>query len=542
MRGTLKLYSMHGSLSSGEYPLLPRGQSLSPYLLETFERIKYRDGLQAAAVIPYTASVASANVASIDNRFYWITEYRERTAEDRTYELTLDYMGPTDLFRSGDSMTAYLERSPSYLKKYLRDDFTGGQTAMYDIREVGNTASGDTDNWVFWLQVTGMVNVGGNDLTQRYGCFVGVPRDNRSYLWTRLWASGSTQYPSIGDIINYISWVMPFVPSQVIDISISKRCPYRLKVSPGTEGYITNLVDSSGTVIAPTASGSGPAVTYYLDSLVESTLVPYTQTITFSIDDYARMCGSISLRDKDKNKVASFPIQQGGTFTVWTVGDYTGIYTVIDNGYQRAVIPEGKLPWNSDTWSEYKAYDMSIDRQTAANAMRYAAYEFETQDVGGGVQQFGNAISSMIFGGIAGKGGGALAGGVSGALNLWASGYMNERAYDLAIMQAQDNYRMSQMRAKNTRGTAYNTGYGTIYVEMSTAQDLILGIEGPMADGRQLMSDYVGRHGYPCEGLVTIQAQTGYMKGTMPSTSTLRGMWFDQFNLALSQGFRYVDP
>ena len=549
----LKLLRLKGSLASGEYPLINPANPPTP--VYTIPNVKYAKGLQTAVRIPMVDEPDHVNVAVIGGWYYWITQWREVTTANGQLELLLDYMAPTSQLPLNQTFYGYMERAPKhYWKQYLSESITDGLTEMSDLKALGNVIANpyDDDDAVYWVQITVLFEGTTANEYRRYGCFVSNGRLTGGvsdvYIDNSVHYDVTNTYPSLSVIMNNVDTVIPSTASAVQDISISRRCPYKYKVTNhGSNVQSIALADSDNNVIAPGNDTRAPKL-YYIDNYINTErLVAVPTTHTFTLTDLKRMSGTISIRDWNKNKIASLPLAQSNVLTVQTYSDLSGIYTIIDNGYQRVLIPEGKLPWNGSEWAEYRAYQMDTDRVAMQNAIEYARYDWHTRDVSGGVSGFGNAVSSMIFGAIAGKGAGAVAGGVSGALNMWALNYENDRAKELSIRQAQDDFAMQQRQALNAKGTAYSPGYGLIYVALTTMEnDLVAGIETPIEGASDLLAAHTDRFGWPTEGYRMFNASTGYWKGYLPKWSNYRndytGMLFDELNTAFRNGFRFVDP
>ena len=175
MIGTVTFYRMRGSLSSGEYPLLSSGQDLSNYQVAQFPRVKYRGGMQASVELPYFQGLESANVAQIGGAFYWVTEYRQRTAESNQYTITLDYMGPTSLYRSGDSIKGSWHKLPTKVCPYLKNAVTNDILKIVSSQEPTDIKcptleySAASIVSTYWVEVTGYDT---NNKVKSFGCFV----------------------------------------------------------------------------------------------------------------------------------------------------------------------------------------------------------------------------------------------------------------------------------------------------------------------------------------------------------------------------------
>lgn len=547
---TARLYRMRGSLSTGEYPLFSSGQDLSGYLKATYT-VKYAKGLQTRIDVPTFTGYEDVNIVELDGSYYFVVAWQESTTYNGSVTYMLEYMAPTSLLRSASSVTMYLERSPTYLCDYLTDDWTRGLVAFDENNalDVGNDAAFQDGDSMYWVQITGVDN---NSDIRRFGFFAKVTNDGDFAdpdVYTSI-RSPNGFYPSIADAINNIGEIVPFSGSAVKDVSISRRCPYDYMFVQSTSPpnpWTVAIKSSNDTAVNPSQNGSSTLLTYDVDDLIRNnTPKSSLKTITFTPTDAMKLSGNYIIRDWNKNSIATFPIAEGSTFYSQTFGDVSGLYTIITNGYRTMTIPEGKLPWSTSTWDDYKAYQMAGDRQALSNAMSYANQEREMQRYAAAGEAITSAISGAMVGAftMAGNPAGAGVGLITGGITAITSGYQNQISYELNMARLQDDQILTETRARLGMGSGYNTPYGLIYVTLTIEDaNLVIGYDVPLNDAATLLTAYVDRVGYPCEGSHTVSIQNGYYKGYIPAGSTSNnGMYFDDLNRRLRQGFKFVSP
>lgn len=550
--GSASFYRLRGSFSTGEYPLLAAGQDLTSYRLNQ-ATIKYAAGLQTEVTVPMFTGYQDVNVIELDGSYYWATAWRESTTYNGSVTYTCDYMAPTSLIRSGQVISAYLDRSPTYITKYLSDDWTKGRLVLSDLHQIGNKMTYRNLGPMYWVQITG---VDTNGDYRRFGLFANVDvssdyaEPDISYGLPAPVTGGSAGlYPSILDVMSNIADFTPLTADSVKDISITARAPYAYKVITVSSGVTTYYcpvlgTSSSQTYIAPTKNGSGNLLTYDMDSILTNTdLVPYSRSTTFTDSDMLHMTGSILIRDYNMNIVGTFPVDEGLTITSYTYCDYSGIYTIVTNGYRRLTIPEGHLPWAGSGWDEYRAYQLAGDRQAMENAIGYAERErFNTSLSGLGE----GIVSGAVTGAFAGSVGGPLGAGIgliTGGISSIATTLGAGTDYDITVGKLRDEQALRELRAKSSMGSGYNVAYGLIYITLTAMEyDLCAGTETPLDDQNgSVMQAYVDRVGYPCEGLQQIAAVPGFYKGFVPATVDMgRGMYFNELNHVMRQGFKFV--
>lgn len=549
--GSASFYRLRGSLSSGEYPLLAAGQDLTSYRLNQ-ATVKYPAGLQTSITVPIFTDYQDVNVIEIGGSFYWATTWQESTTYNGSVTYLCDYMAPTSLLKSGQSISAYLDRSPTYITKYLSDDWTKGRLVLSDLHNLGNKMSYQNYGPMYWIQITG---VDTNGDYKRYGLFANVDvstdyaEPDISFGLPAPIVGGSVGlYPSILDVMSNIADFTPFTADSVKDISITARAPYAYKtisVQSGPTTYYCPVLgqSSSQTYIAPSQNGSGNLLTYDMDAILTDTdLVPLSKSSVFTDSDKLRMTGSILIRDYNMNIVGTFPVDEGLTITSYTYCDYSGIYTIVTNGYRRIIIPEGHLPWAGSGWDEYRAYQLAGDRQAMENAIGYAERErFNTSLSGLGE----GVVSGAVTGAFAGSVGGPLGAGIgliTGGISSIATTIGAGTDYDITVGKLRDEQALRELRAKSSMGSGYNVAYGLIYITLTAMEfDLCAGTESPIDDPNgTVLQAYVDRVGYPCEGLQTISVVAGFYKGYIPTDSNGQGMFKNELNRVMRQGFKFV--
>ena len=550
--GSASFYRLRGSLSSGEYPLLATGQDISAYRLNQ-ANVKYAAGLQTEVTVPMFTGYQDVNVIELDGSYYWATAWRESTTYNGSVTYTCDYMAPTSLIKSGQVINAYLDRSPTYITKYLSDDWTKGRLVLTDPQQIGYKMVDAFNEPMYWVQITG-VDTNGN--FKRYGLFASVPiqddysEPNISNKLPALQTGGTVgNYPSIYDVMSNAASFTPFTALTIKDISISARAPYDYFIKAVTSGATTYrcpvLGDSSQSVtyIPATKNGSGNLLTYDLNSLMnDSSFKQIVRTTTFDDSDRLRLTGNILIRDYNMNIVGSFPVSEGLELKVQTYCDYSGIYTIISNSYRRLTVPEGHLPWSGTGWDEYRAYQLAGDRQAMDNAITYAERERFNTAVGGLGE---GVVSGAITGAFAGSVGGPLGAGIgliTGGISSIATTLGANTAYDIEVGKLRDEQALRELRAKTSAGSGYSVAYGLIYVALTAIEfDLCAGIETPIDVSDDVLTAYVDRVGYPCEGLQQVAAVPGFYKGFVPATLDMgRGMYFNELNRVMRQGFKFV--
>lgn len=549
--GSISFYKMNGSLSSGEYPLLTSGQNLTSYHIHTVT-VKYAKGLQTRVVVPTFTNWEQANVAYLDGSFYWVTESRESTTYSGSVEMILDYMGPTSLFRVGSTVKGSWHKTASNLCPYLNQQITNGymQTSPIadEIKTIGTlrkTPSLSFENHGYWVQVSGFTSSQRTTL-KKVGFFIEVSTGGNPSSERACAGSGTERYPRFSDLITNLAQETGILADQVIDCSVSARCPYPYRVdqvsSSGTPPTTVYWAQVLNVTVTQNAAG------HYIYDLSAFEPADDEYTISLVPSDLMRACGSYDIRDWNLNTVMRIPplpddYNQSVNIRVKTHSDISGIYTIISCNDQQIAIPEGKLPYIEDAWERYKAYQMDTDRQVMENAIRYAEYNFETDKNAGILNTVtGSAETGVIGGAVTGSAGvGAITGGISAIGGMLSSFYQGVRGEDLSRMQARDNFALSMKSAKQQPQTSYNVAYGLIYLYLSEINGLNVCSTLPRDVDADYLTAWVSEYGYPAEGVMTVTVAAGYYQGKLLSTSAAQsGMYWDECNKVFMRGFKFV--
>lgn len=555
--GSVGFFKMRGSLSSGEYPLLNAGQPLTPFHLHT-ATVKYEKGLQTRVVVPFFTEWETANVAQIDGSFYWITQSKESTAHNGSAEMILDYMGPTSLFRYNDTVKGRFHKTATNECPYLKQEITNGIMGIESsvaFSALDCPASQGTEVMAYWVQITGHKSDG---TVKRFGFFLPYNRVKKEIsIYENVYADMPSEppykrYPSFYDLCTDMSTLTGLTAEQIDDVSISKRCPYKVESREstwtGTYGkiYQLRITANNGTPVDPNFPGAGSYM-YDIEALYSVNTIPdtNTQTLTLSLSDRQRAISNISIMDWNRNSVMMIPTNRGATITIDAEvhADLSGIYTIIKAYDSQITIPEGKLPYFGNTFATYKAFQMDADRTAMEFALENARYNKETSTVVSMANTASSALSGVTMGALTGNLTTALTGLIGGATSGAIGFYENDRAYDLAVMNAKQAEELSRKQAVNQPSSGYNVAYGLIYCYLNEKSALIAAIESPTNATDAYYESWCEENGYPAEGSRTVRIIEGFYKGMLLSESSEQsGMYWDECNKVFMRGFKFVSP
>ncbi len=534
----VEFLQMPCSLSSGEYPLLSsKTQSLAGHTKATYN-MRVVEDLRQKIKVPAFSGWSDCNMIRMGGNLYWILEANTATDSEASVEMIVSYCGPSSIIHKGDNIVGTFSRLPTNKCPYLQRQAV--TSALEHTRTVTLPHITDYGTYsVFWLQATALTT-GGNYIRRGYFVAVGSDGSTDYRLHCNFYDESApiAEYPSLHDIMTEPETYIGATASQIVDISISHRCPwnvyqvsyfYMLKSDETTVGYLYPSVSV------------GDYKAYDLDGIYSnvSNPVPYTATISITLADLERASGTITIRDENCAAVGTIPCAYGATVSasLSMISDYTGITTYLDYGGYRVTIPEGHVPWSGTSWAEYRAYSMAYDRQAMNNSIN-----FSNERVAVGLaQSAASTIQSAAMGFIGGDMTGGVAGIVGGATSYAISAWATQKESDISTREAQATQKLAERRVAGQPATPYNAGYGLIYCQQCQRTPASIWVEMPANLTESVDQDYTTCYGFPAEGLRSITVQEGYIKGRIYDNGVTRGPRFDRMNEALQNGILFKE-
>lgn len=550
MIGNAEFYQLYGCLSAGMYPL--RNGDETP--LHTVQNVKFRDGMQTQIDVPSFTGIHTVNMCKLNGRWYWITSCTEKTAANGQYTMTLEYAGPTDMFVFEDRIDGTWKRTPYMTTDYLKDTVSDDVMVIKQYNDqVGFQLTYDDKPLYFW-HVAGYD--AGNNIKRFCGFFTYDPvtmtteRVIASVIPDSQDVDIPYYYPDFEDLFKDMNGILGILAENVIDFSISVRLPYETYVYERAGYRYVEIGNQAG--VTPSDHGSSGLFTYEISP---TELIPYASveevTAIRDMDAIKRMTGRFSVMDWNGNNIMDIPSQlcesdplspddKRMALRCQTICDINGIYSILEVGNMVVTVPEGKLPYNSDTWATYKAYQMDTDRTAMQNSIIFSEHQSETNrimNLTGAIA--GGAQTGIMTGIMAGNPLAAAAGIPFGIIDAVANNWQRERSLELAKMQAQADFDLSQKRAVNQPQSSFNAGYGLIYCALNALRPMKLCYWNykNMTSGK--LDAYFNMFGYPAEGTFDIDVIAGFYKGMLPAIYGA-GQFYDRTNEIFMNGFRFV--
>lgn len=609
MISTVKFLSVPGiSLSQSIYPVFSSGYA--DYVVQTYDNTKVCKDLTQTITVPEFTDYDRCNMIAIGDELYYIDGYTRATNSANSVSFNVKYCSPPNLLTLNTSINGVWERVPTRSNTrrdplgnsiYLTDDKVSLTTlpqnvTVYDVGREEIVHNCD----IYWVQIT----VSGSpqsELTYRsgginlFGWFMAVQRGYQTRPIRMCTKSNSTEeYPCIQDLLDWDNvqatssegykgyHVIPV--GDVIDISISRRCPYRydVNVTSGVTyirakhipdgGYSSDVMDTNAYFGYYGRAGTHKASMrmYNLGAGVDAiNTIDFASSnyVTMSYDDVNEVT-SLSrtlIYDDMGNPVCEIPPE---LYTInpvtnnpeiqveyWTRGDMTGLYTYFKVNNTEYVIPECHVPYSTTAWSQYVAYSMNYDRQLTAlqNSQVKADADLQkTQAWAESISSLGSSIAmaglGFAMGGPAGAGIGLTsgAGGGMGILSTALNNHFIDRNTDLTIQYNNEAQKLKEQNMKEQSATVFNASNGIYLYIWHSAYN------GSHIE-KQIMKDYTTSmcdeyhkvFGYPGNGYESLTVREGYYKGSINRSSISHtGIKGDNLVGMFANGFtiKKIDP
>ncbi len=492
----------------------------------TVSNVKVTNDMRQTITLPWNSVIDKCNVAIIKNKVYDVTDVRAGTlASNKSMELDLLYNPVSTIMKTGDTIYGIWERTPSMqhraFKVNIADDTlkTSRTIALAKIADYGS------ESWpIFYYQITAKYDISTKDSSQLvlYGgiapwlpYFVSNPAPTAMKINT----GTSAVYVPLESVINDIDTKCLIPSDSVVDVAISRRCPWRTGIS----GSVYAMKTDATTEATPIYTGANIGIIKINASGIDDNL-DITTSGTITLTDFERYCGRVVVCDELDNEICEIPTEYFDannqlTYYCGARADYGGIYTHFKFSDKTIIWPEGHLPWIGDSWVDYQTRTLQYDREMLANGIKdlNAQYELDKQTA------LANGVMNVTYAGaMGGMSGNPVAAGMGAGMAL-ASTAIQTMAMDKKVqidrrsMYAQQTIKEGLI--KRAPSNNYQTGYGLDYMHRSYANGgAKIKIQTPTNLTSTDYTNYISYRGYPCGKYASFTLTTGFLKGNMFST------------------------
>ncbi len=505
-------------------------------VVHTFDNATVTEDLDQVLVVPHFEGYSDCNMVAFNGCYYWILSAVTSTKYAKSLEFVITFNATASMVTLGDRLAGRWERTPTYqglqenifntemcsvqlqpfssfetLPKVTKSSFIGSTEISYEFQ-------------MFWCQIT--CKGSGSKAMDQYGFFflyspdAGISGDALPYY--NKTADEMNYFPTLNLILNQPEDVLPIGSAdEIVDISYTTQCPYALTfigTTAGTRYEIRTVIDDIDPVAVKELVGRKYCV-YSLLGYAGYLVDAYENTYTPTPTDAVRNCGYIELKDSSGNTLYTMPGNNPKPIVWRAVSDLSGIYIVLKIGADKCItVPQGKLPWQVSSWSQYQAYSQTFDRQLMESQIRAAK-----EGMVAGLAE--SAINGVVTGALVGVAGGpagvaaGVATGLVGAVSTVYSQYVNEE-------QSRRTQQINEKRAFAQPDSFINAGYGLMYGSLSLIMRNTLAINYlmPVNYTAQMDASYHLQYGYNAGGTTNIYPITkGYWQGLLFKQSTLKG-------------------
>lgn len=505
---------------------------MEEHLKHTVADVKCTANLDQMITLEYVDGMEDCNAVKIGTSWYWVVAYEIVTRNVNVITLGLKYNPVTSLLTAGKTMKGIWSKTPTFRTKRTPQQI-GNDEYKLTTRNVINGIEKYTINGivydVYFVQITSTQCVvpeyESNSRFSIYGMFCLhnplKPFDNISEpLRIKIPISGggyrTVIYPKLFHIINNIDSSIGISWNSVVDISISKICPYDyqkvngeyLLKSQSTSNTILPNVERAITINEGTGGTSYAGGFYFLEGDFKPAN-PKIITENMPTDEITRIAGKFKV-NKNGINIVEIPrervITTGFKLISKTYSDYTGIYTdiILKSGNNEEIIStiaEGKLPFVGDMYLEYVMRSQVWDRQEMNANIKKGQVDAINSAVSGIVSSaFGGAIAGGGIGAGVGIGGSAISG-----ISAYY-GYMVNRDYLKQMQQ------IAEGRVKDSVNNLFTTANGMNYlIKYNFSFDIYL----PANISDSYILELTKYGGYDSNHIGNLPVGGGYHMGTL---------------------------
>lgn len=547
MISTVKLYDFKNhQLANRQFMARPQDSDLARYEMLSYEGIKNTGNMVQNIRVPYHPNIPLCNVVGMNGKFYDIIAYDNTTYNERSVVLSLRFNPVTTILNAGSWLWGLWDRTPVPVhigvKFNITDDVLVESQFIPLDRLTATYTSGVSP---LYVQVTATYDIVGgdrqNDLTQ-YGFFAPYTPEVLSSAFNDRYSaySEATPYMSWMDLITSFDNLTGIPPSAILDVSISRRCPYNY----GNEGRYFWLKDKDGNQLLPAKQNDTHSI-YRLVATRAARSPTWSYDNSITISNLERFCGRVTLVDERGFDVAEIPTEYFGlivdgrsglNYSYETIADISGIYTQVQIRGMNTMftLPEGHLPFVGDAFVEYQTRSLQYDREAIAINAQMMKKENELNKQ---MMMFGTALSvasNPISMGAA-----------NSIISLPVEMAARDASLGISLNGMYANQNLKEGRVKASPAPTIGTAHGLDYCFRShVLSGAGFRVEKPRNLNDGDFNNYVAYRGYPCGRYAQLPTQEGFIKGIIYSISntilSINGPELDMLRREISEGFRIV--
>lgn len=552
MSTEVRFFSAPYSRPNRSYPI----GDLTKYLIHTRELSKSSPDMEQVLHVPEFDGWDTVNLIQFADTsyIYWVKSSVKRT--DKSGQITFDliFNPVTSLITEEDVLKGVWDRLPTNENPYLKEIINTDAMKITSSTEITclPKIQGSQSCW-YEIVLKQEIDKSVDGRLVRYGGFAIVPVSSANNYEEFILASNTTAsryrgYPSLHRIINEFGSIANNANTdKIVAVNVSLRCPYRYKSVQAGSGL--SLCTASNESIDPviykeTTLPSGADWVLYPIELTESISDNPSITQTITCTDRERKYGSFSLMDEAGIVIADIPpeyfIDNSLSLSITCTADYTGIYTEIKYNGGMIRVPEGKLPWVGNAWTDYQVRGMDSDRASMNLSIETAR---EQRNIDAMMSMSNAAMSGAVGFAMGGPAGGAILGLATAGMGI-AGSYMQGQ---LSERTARSEQEIRERNQKQQLSNHFDTSYGLIYLLDYSKQGLRITKAMPMNLSEGDIDKHVDEFGYRVEGVRSVTVRNGRYQGRLidipiagPKGDMLNAEFIEGVKLTMEEEKRYT--
>lgn len=511
-------------------------------VIYTAEDVKVSEELDFTLNIEYFDNYSKVNIIKVGDRYYDVLQVKEITRKSSVLQFAVTYNPISSLLDSGSSLYGWFERTP--IKKFPAGRVITGSATMEEYERVPFTnitpiVIGDDQYDPYFVQVVSNYSIGAaegykNKLSV-YGYFLDASdyMPSSDILPTTIYGNDNVKYPHFREIMSDSAAAYGLPADSIIDVSVSKRCPWQFDQRTFDSKPLIPLKRVAGGEV-PSPSGA----TSFIAEISRYMCKPSErEVVTLNYSDYIRYNAVFNIVTESGEVVGAIPNEYFDSDNKLTIGwqtyaDYTGLYTILDFNGINVVVPEGRLPWTGPEWSNYVARSREYDRQAMERAIATAKEQLNIDLLNG-------ASNAMLTSAI-GAAGGNVSGAVAGLAQFGLSAISSMRGFELNKSNVEFEQTLNENRIKAAPMSNYSTANGLDYFRRSKITGgMGIRIDMPSNLTEVQFNDQISYYGWPCNRIATITPKTGFIKGQIYNMDGY-GLMGERLREEINNGVRIV--
>lgn len=556
MIGSARCYRIPVSLTNGEQPVRASNDvAISKYQIYTKDNVKFTKDYQQRLRFTDFPGWEDCNMVCLEgasgdtkDRWYWITDRNQSSIANGSVEFAIEFCPTMTLLTGNSSLTGVWSKLPSNLSPWKPQAVMSG--AMSDRRRVPfgveEAYYNDIAYKLMWVSITctGSISSPTDGGLNTYGFPIAVAKGYGGGYFREGFLDNSEEnchYPRLSVFLSNPA-KFGFEVSRIQDISIGGMIPLEYTLADTDNPLVKDLIcDGIGVETYTDESGD---VYGFGGMMFKEPKIVYNNVY---IRKWESPVCNVTIRDQSGIDVFTIPSAWLETFDdtydcvtlqYQCIVDLGQMYYRLKVNGRIIQLPCGHLPYTGNTWDTYKAYSMSLDRESMQYSINSARDTLNVQTNTAIMNSALNIGTSLLHGDLLGS--------VTGAMSTAIDVKTNYRLQEISDDATRFTQNLAERRIQAQPSTAYATGYGVSYIYdmLKTGMNVVISL--PVGLTQTMFNQYIDRFGYSVEGQAVASCGGGYYQGMilavhmsrfLEATDLICGEEFDRLAQIYRNGF-----